>query len=228
MQTRLKILDAQSRTLQIISLRHLKSVIYIDEKDQDEKLERYTLLAFYDSSIEECKNKLFMKILYPYPFAGFSREGVDGIWWEDIMIAGKVDINNGQEEKDLANYFMLKYKKYISKTNCYYITLIPRNGKLTDYSEPESFNTFEVFREWVFQKLKMKITFENKTPWPIDYWYISGNTGIKGNQIAKDTGIKIDTYASHQFFFRADFVTGNALTNEVFFTSYFNLIFLLF
>jgi hypothetical protein len=214
-QKRLQILDAQSRTFQIISLRHLKSVIYIDEEDEDEILERYTLLAFYDSSIDECKNKLNYEILYPYPFAGFSREGVDGIFWEDIMVVGKVDTNNGQEEKDLANYFMSKYKKKLTKRNCHYITLIPRGGKIADYNEPRSFNTFEAFREWTFQKLKMKITFENKTPWPIDYWYINGNTGVKGSQIEIDTGIHLDTYVSHQFFFRADFVTGNSLSNEV-------------
>jgi len=93
---RRQIQDAQSRVLNIRSFRHLKTILLINDEETEEddgKTERYCLLSFYDSSNADCQDRLNYELLYPWPFAGFSGEGGDGIWWEEIMISGIVDIS---------------------------------------------------------------------------------------------------------------------------------------
>ena len=71
----LKVTDAQSRTLDVKSLEHLKSLITSADDDDDGDMgvtEKYTLLAFYDSSNSHCSDILQHEILYPWPFAGYS------------------------------------------------------------------------------------------------------------------------------------------------------------
>jgi hypothetical protein len=72
-------MDAQSRVINVHSLHHFNTVI--TPNDDGDVLDRYVLLAFYDSSIQGCEDKLQLEILYPWPFAGFSRDGGDGMWW---------------------------------------------------------------------------------------------------------------------------------------------------
>jgi hypothetical protein len=61
----------------------------------------------------------------------------------------------------------------------------------------------------------MTFRIRNKTPFTLNGWWVDGTRGNKIRDILPDEEITMDSYISHTFFYRADFVTGRTLTNEV-------------
>lgn len=60
----------------------------------------------------------------------------------------------------------------------------------------------------------MSVSFTNRTPWPLHLWWIDGFRGHRRPDVQVGESIAMDTFISHSFFFRADFVTGHTLTNQ--------------
>lgn len=60
----------------------------------------------------------------------------------------------------------------------------------------------------------MRITFQNKTPWTLTQYWLDGTRGRQLDSINPDHQFGHDTFVSHSFFLRADFVTGYTLTND--------------
>jgi curved DNA-binding protein CbpA len=225
---RTQIIDAQSRVISILSLDHLKSTAlagddseFYDEHSIEQRLERYVLLAFYDSSIPACEHRLTSQVLFPWPYAGYSNEnyGTSSVWWDEIMLTGKVDLRNkgsSDEKRKLGEYFGIR-DGTLTAQNCPSVVLLPRGGYLSERSTAtlQYVKISEEFRKFVWPKLKMKIRFENKTPWPLSVWWLDGTRGIKQPEIAVNEATDMNTFLSHSFFFRANWVTGNSLTNQV-------------
>jgi hypothetical protein len=61
----------------------------------------------------------------------------------------------------------------------------------------------------------MAITIDNQTPYTLHVWWLDGNLGKKQPDMLPKTSITMNTFISHTFIGRADFVEGNTLTNEV-------------
>ena len=84
-----QILDAQSRVIKINSIEHFSTIVIDDITGTVTRihgkhiihvnlcsglLDKYAMLAFYDSSADNCENSLMNKILFPWPYAGFSSQ----------------------------------------------------------------------------------------------------------------------------------------------------------
>lgn len=67
--------QAQSRVLHVVSLTQLRTIML----DENDRLERHLLICFFTPKIERLVND---EIVYPYPFAGKSNQGV---WWENLL-----------------------------------------------------------------------------------------------------------------------------------------------
>lgn len=226
---RRQIEDARSRVVTVRSLFQFKNVISSENNDID-VTERYTLIAFYDSSKPECSNILDNFVLYPWPFAGFSNEGnTDGdMWWEDIMLAVKIDVHEISERFTSQLSEMFTSISDISKSACPSFAFLPRG--IPSYLDPKkenqskyetkNFKDTEPFCNWVWAQLKMKITIVNKTPWILNQWFLDGYRGVKKEDIQVDQVTVINTFLSHVFVFRPTHVIGNRLTNEVFLLFY--------
>jgi curved DNA-binding protein CbpA len=231
---RQQIFDAQSRTINIRpNLNQLRNVIYSDELEGGKpSIERYVLIAFYDSTSSKCVNKMNNEILYPWPFAGYSNEVSDvGMWWEEILVALKVDLANGidtaysadeaeaiqRKKKQFVEHFKLNVndKQQLADSSCPSFTLIPRGSSLADMTPVRSFTDTDQFREWVWPQLKMTVTVINSTPWELSSWWIDGTRGHQQEPLAVGDSVTLNTFISHSFFYRVSWVTGRTLTNEV-------------
>lgn len=215
---RLQIIDAQTRTLKVNpNFQHLLSVAH-DSADESSNNERYVLIAFYDSSLPACENKMNLELLFPWPFAGYTSDATQGgIWWDEFVIPLKMDLRSGKVE-DLAflsNYFGLDLTPKLKEKNCPSVVLVPRGEKMSPGAHRAThFSSHEEFSSWVWQQLKMTVVVENKTPWVLHYWWLDGLRGKRQEDIAPGADVKISTFISHTFFFRADLVQGHVLTNE--------------
>jgi len=224
-----QILDAQSRVLSLFSLEHLESVALAgDDSDffqpgaQEQRLERYVLLAFYDSSMPLCENKLSNEVLFPWPFAGYSSEAPftqNNIWWDEVVLTGKIDLNssgrNREGRRQLGTFFGFNDGK-IGPHDCPTVMLLPRGGRLSERRETtkQHVSQSEDFRDFIWPQLKMTVLFENTTPWILSWWWLNGFQGEALPDILIGETTISETFLSHSFFFRAKFVEGHALTNE--------------
>jgi hypothetical protein len=217
--TRRQILAAQSRVLTISSKEQLESIAL----DVNGVLDRFLLLAVYDSSNSECEDYMNYQAMYPWPFAGFTRENDNSMWWEEIMLTVKLDINginhvDGDDEMRVwlrgigIDIYSISSK---GSAQCPTIAFFPKSGVI---GNPDLWNrgSTQEFREWVWEKLKMSVTIENKTPWVIQQWWLDGSRGKKLDDIQPDMKYNMETFLSHTFIYRASYVEGNLLNNEVF------------
>jgi len=221
--TRRSILNSQSRVLTVTGLSHLQDITLDDDTGLTE---RYVLLAVYDSRIASCEDIMNFYVMYPWPFAGFAREGDNSMWWEETMITTKVDLADNTEGskqlQDLLNInFNAKDKKSVAQ--CPTIAFFPRKTNLQEF---DLWNpTMETpasrgkpasdFRSWVWQRLKMSIKITNRTPWTLKQWWLDGYRGVVLDDIAPDATYSANTFLSHAFVYRASFVEGNLLNNQV-------------
>ena len=188
-------------------------------EEGNEYLERYVLLAVFDSSIRDCSDTLHTQVMFPWPFAGFTRDGDRTMWWEETLITLKLDLHGAPAEGlELARHLGIHFDHREGaghRTNCPAVAFFPRRGTLSDFQVWSGRPTEGELREWVWDKLQMKVTIVNKTPWNLSQWWLDGNRGVKREDLRPDEKASINTYLSHAFLFRPDFVAGNALNNEV-------------
>ena len=217
---RRSILSSQSRVLTISGLTQLQDITLDDETGLTE---RYVLLAIYDSRIDNCEDLMNYYIMYPWPFAGYAREGDNSMWWEEIMITTKIDLAiETEESKQIEDFFNIHYNKQKQQQNCPTIAFFPRKSKLEEFElwTPEkdlkSNGKLENdFRSFVWQRLKMTIKITNYTPWTLKQWWLDGYRGVVLDDIKTQESYTANTYLSHAFVYRASFVEGNVLNNQV-------------
>jgi len=161
------------------------------------------------------------KVLFPRPFAG--------VGFEDAVTAAEVDLARRKDDvelQELANYFDTEGAK------CPTVVLM-RRGDILRPDGPSSSerkagkeltSKKENFESWGYGTLKADVTFQNKSPWAIDIWWVPQTLGSRpvlqvqllperpipqSGAIPVDNGnssIKINTYLSHVFSCRPSFV----------------------
>jgi hypothetical protein len=68
-----------SQVLTVTSLDHFKALTLDDDSIL---FDRYALLAIYNSNMKDCVKTLNEYVMFPWPFAGFTRQGGDtSMWW---------------------------------------------------------------------------------------------------------------------------------------------------
>lgn len=232
---RVQIKDAQSRLLSITGLTHLKSIC-LDESD---RVEKFVVLAIYDSSVSDCELALNLDILFPFPFAGYTNEGSTGsVWWDELLLAAKFDLHRASPQnaqRMLTHFKFVSHKDEASryrmtKDQCPTIVFLKRHGNIFDF-EKQVVHSHEAYQEFVWQRLKMTLRFINRSDYRVKGWYVNRRRGsesdgrlcrwldgYRGVDVATlDPGdvYATDTYLSHSFYFRVEHVDGHVLTNEV-------------
>lgn len=193
-----------------------------EKKTKKTLLQRYVLIAFYNSASSNCLNKLQYEIMYPYPFAGFTRTSDQTMHWDEIMLTLKFDLAavSNDENADmmkLLNQFNLTTQDI--NESCPIIIFLPRHetfpGNIFSIWKDDPVNKPLEFHEWVWGMLKMTVKITNKTPWVLHHWWIHGNRGNKLADIPVGDSFQLRTFISHAFLYRAAIVEGNALNNQV-------------
>lgn len=207
---RVQVEAAQRRVLTVTSFEHFQALAL----DETGMLDRYTLLAIYDSGKPNCEKLLRENVMFPWPFAGFTREGDTSMWWEETMQTFKIDLHSGN---NAGTETVRKFKDYFGLDDggdaCPSVVFFPRGSDLTEFEVWDRRNAQE-FREFVWNRLKMKVTFQNKTPWKLKQFYLNGHRGIQKESIEPNKGYVVSTFLSHAFIFLADHVSGWVLNNE--------------
>jgi hypothetical protein len=199
----------------------MRTVVFEEDDNYNgrEVLERFVLLALYDSSIKDCSERLDTQVMYPWPFAGYTREGDRTMWWEETLVALKLDVfSAGQEGLSLARQLGIQFSLQDSNLpvmSCPAVAMFPRKGTLKEFKIWSNKPNEGEFRDWVWGHLQMTLWIVNKTPWTLNQWWLDGSRGIKRDDLEPGARISINTYLSHAFIFRPYFVGGNALNNEV-------------
>ena len=133
------------------------------------------------------------------------------------MLTAKADMHSSNGE-DRGNLKLLAEKfgvPELNAQNCPSIVFMPRGGSVHDKYHSVHMATSDDFRLYVWSRLQMTVKFVNKTPWVLKYWWVDGFNGKAQEDILVDDVITVTTFLSHAFFFRADFVEGYLLNNEV-------------
>lgn len=205
---RQQILSSQSRVLRIHSLHHLKSLL----TSEGDELERYFLLAFVSASAE-CLHRLNNVILFPWPFAGYSSwDHSETMFWDEIMQVGVINVTPDDPASiRVASYFSVDVSR-----RCPAIVLLNRKQNVNHINDSKVhyLQSSEEFHKLVWPSLKVKITFINRSLWPLNFWWLDGNIGNKLGVLEIGEQYSTDTYLSHTFIFRPTLVEGNSLTNE--------------
>lgn len=200
---------------------HMRAVVFDEDDNYNglDVLERFVLLAVYDTSIPDCSERLDTLLMYPWPFAGFTREGDRTMWWEETLVALKLDLNNvGEDGLLLASHLGIQFSYHngdIPVISCPAVAMFSRKGTLNDYKVWSNKPHEGEFRDWVWGQLQMTFWIVNKTPWTLNQWWLDGTRGMKREDLLPGARFNINTYLSHAFIFRPSFVGGNALNNEV-------------
>lgn len=219
--TRRSVLSSQSHVLTVSGLQQLEDIVLDDDTGMTE---RYVLLAIYDSRIEGCEDLMNYYVMYPWPFAGLAREGDKSMWWDETVITTKIDLASETEgSRQLQDLFGVSFdmKDPKTKQRCPTVAFIPRKAKLTDFElwtpevELASGGREGDFRAFVWQRLKMTVTLTNRTPWTLKQWWLDGYRGVALEDIAPNESYMVNTFLSHAFVYRAAFVEGKVLNNQV-------------
>lgn len=126
----------------------------------------------------------------------------------------KIDLAPGNNAGSFAIQEMQNYFGVKSEQTCPSVAFFERGKEILDFEIWEKANVQDL-RSFVWDRLKMSVTFINKTPWNLKQFYLNGNSGIQKDSIASGQGYKINTYLSHAFMFVADHVVGKRLNNAV-------------
>lgn len=218
-QIRRQIILCQQLVISVTGYSHFMNLVLDSENSRI--LQRYVILAIYDSSSPECSNYMNYQIMYPYPFAGFTRSNDQTMNWDEILITLKLDINsissqsNKHEIERLLNHFDLSFEDI--RSNCPMIVFLTRNQLVDDYIiwNYETKTSLIEYRDWIWSKLKMRVKIVNKTPWIIHHWWLDGMRAKKLSDIPVKHSYNLETFISHAFLYRPSIVEGKMLNNQV-------------
>lgn len=162
LKDKFQVKEAQSRILHIVSLEQLETVI-VDEDTNT--LERNLLMVFYTPKLEE---HLMDEMVYPYPFAAMSDQG---IWWEDLLQTTSVRFHRSNA---LTQFFNIPNGDELEKP----IFIFGKRGQTfdsaTDHWAHLETNSRTEFESWMWEQIKITVTFINRHDHPVDIFWIHG------------------------------------------------------
>ena len=189
-----RVQKAMSRVMHVVSLSQLETIM-LDDDDSNAKLERNLLMVFVTPGAVEtiCDET----ILFPYPFADLSEQG---IWWEDILQTVKIRYNkiNG-----LSRFFHAPHGDTLRKTNRP-LFLFGRRGQTM---EPQNFArlqtaNFDEFNTWMWKQMEVKITFVNHHPHPVELFWIHGSRAHDKGRLESGHTTTVTTMLTHEWWVR--------------------------
>lgn len=137
---------------------------------------RCILLALYDSSVPGCEDHLNLQILFPFPYAGYTNQGdknlESNVWWDEILLPVKMDLRGSTKEAaEVRRHFNIPVMMAGGRDpkQCVNVAFVQRGAPLSEFVT-QVVPTHEIFQQFVWQNLKMKVHFANKTPHKIDMW----------------------------------------------------------
>ena len=159
-----RVKEAQSRLIHIVSLEQLETVI-VSETD---KLERNLVICFCPAKLE---THVMDEMVYPYPFAGMSTQG---IWWEDLL---QTTIVRFHRSNDLTKFFDIPSGDTLQQP----IFVFGKRGQSFDSSSFQQTriqtNQREEFDTWMWKMLEVDIEFINDHDHPVEVYWINGSRG---------------------------------------------------
>ena len=199
LKDKFEVQQAQSRVLHIVSLDQLRTIIL----DENDVLERHLLLCFYTPTIEKIVTD---DIVYPYPFAGMSPQG---IWWEDLLQTASIRFHRSN---DLTRYFnivvgsddepVFLFMKKGTKLNdgeSFVHTITDDNNNHARIHTTKDRASFE---NWMWTMIEVKVTFHNQHFHPVEIYWISGNrANIKTTIEPNETWVHY-SMLTHEFYSR--------------------------
>jgi curved DNA-binding protein CbpA len=162
LKDKFQVKEAQSRILHIVSLEQLETVIVDEDTDT---LERNLLLVFFTPKLEE---HLMDEMVYPYPFAAMSDQGV---WWEDVLQCTSVRFHRSNA---LTTFFNIPNGENVEKP----IFIFGKRGQKFDNST-DQWARFETtsrkeFETWMWDQIKIRVTFVNRHDHPVEVYWMHG------------------------------------------------------
>lgn len=155
--------------------------------DDDEKLERHVLMCFITPSTETIMED---SILYPYPFAGMSSQG---IWWEDVLQTVVV-------RHHTMNHELVKHFDIPNNSNAP-ISVFIKKGETLDPQNSKTFSTNNRidFETWVWEQLEVRVEFHNHLSHNLELHWIDGTRANLKSTIPLDQWHAENTRLSHQY-----------------------------
>jgi hypothetical protein len=178
-----KVKEAKLRVMHVVSMAQLATVILNDE----DKLERHLLMCFITPSTESIMED---SILYPFPFAGMSTQG---IWWEDVLQT--IVVRHHTPNHELVKHFDIptdidKPVFVFLKQNA---TLTPEDSVMLTTSHRED------FENWVWKQLEVKVQFRNEHSHAVElYWLHDTRAHLKATILPKQSHYE-NTMLSHAY-----------------------------
>lgn len=163
LKDKFEVQDAQSRVLHIVSLDQLKTVML----DDNDLLERNLLMCFVSPGAVETEAD--DKIVFPYPFAAMSSQG---IWWEDLLQTVNVRYNKGN---DLSRFFDLPSGDKLRDSGKPIFLFGKRGQPLSaGLARIQTSNRHE-FEKWVWKQIEVEVYFENRHLQAVEIYWIHGS-----------------------------------------------------
>ena len=161
---------------------------FADVLDERLELNRYLLLALYDSRDSLCTRAL-RQIKFPYPFADWSQEW-HGVWWGDLVLAASHDVGpslqSGRPSAVLAAFEAAvgpaKRSSYgVAMPSCPTVLLQRKGHKLGQggwdrlpIGRDASRLTSDAFIAWAWAQLEVPLKLKNEYPGPVRVNWIHG------------------------------------------------------
>lgn len=186
-----KIKECISRVMHIISLTQLETIML----DENGLLERNLLMVFVTPG--EVEKVVDQEIVYPYPFAAMSEQG---IWWEDLLQTTKVRFNR---YNDLTKYFGVSHGDMMRKSGKP-VFLFGRRGQPL---KPESMSKLRTtsrheFDSWVWKQIEVTVHFTNEHAHPVELFWIHGSTAHDKGTLQPGHTMKVTTMLTHEWWIR--------------------------
>lgn len=156
-----KVKEAKLRVMHVVSMAQLETVMLDTDNN---KLERHLLMCFITPSSEFIMEDI---ILFPYPFAGMSSQG---IWWEDVLQTAIVRHHTMNHE--IVQHFGIPK----STTDTPVFVFVKRGASLHPNQHIATFTTDNRidFETWVWKQLEVRVEFHNRHSHDVELYWIDG------------------------------------------------------
>ena len=177
-----KVKEAKLRVMHVVSLAQMETVMLND----DAKLERHVLLCFVTPQTEQVMEDI---LLFPYPFAGMSRQG---IWWEDVLQTVIV-------RHHTPNHELVKYFNVPSDTDTPVLIFMKKNMALSSERAIYETRNRVDFETWVWKQLEVPVTFVNRHTHDVELYWIDGTRANLQTTMAPNSQHFETTMLSHAY-----------------------------
>jgi curved DNA-binding protein CbpA len=211
LKDKFEVKESQSRVMHIVSLEQLETVIVDDDQNL---LERNLLLCFLTPQIEE---HVMDEMVYPYPFAAMSSQGV---WWEDLL---QTTIVRFHRSNKLTEFFDIPTGDKLKAP----IFVFGKRGQALTTESAQFWPRLETndrhaFDQWTWSMIEVEIEFINEHDHPVEVYWIHGTRANWKMKVGPGERIIHTSKLSHEWWVRdarVDTFTGNRygrgrLTND--------------